>query len=357
MSNTNRCYYELELGPAISVIVPCLNERQYIQDCVISLLSQDMASEAFEIVIVDGVSNDGTPEILQKLAKQHPEVRLVNNPRRVTPAGMNAGIRAARGRFIAILGAHCHYEPTYLRTCVELLDEHPEASCVGGPILSLGRSDFGKAVAAAMSHPVGIGNARHRHPNYEGYAEGACYPVFRREVFDTIGFYDEFLIRNQDDELNYRLTKQGGKVFLSPRARCTYFVRETMRGLSRQYFEYGYWRVAVLRKHRMPASFRQLVPPTFLVGLVCSLAFAWLGPDPWRWAALVPPLVYVLLLLVAGVSHTRTHGLKVGVLFPIAAATMHVAYAAGFVGAAVKSVLFSTISSPPTNSQQYSQSR
>lgn len=341
----------------ISVVVPCRNEQPYIAATIASLLAQEAPPEGFEIVVADGQSDDGTREILHDLAKRNPAVRLVDNPRRITPAGMNVGIRAARGRYIAILGAHCHYEPTYLRTCVQLLDEHPEASCVGGPILSRGRSLLGQAVAAAMSHPVGIGNARHRQPNYEGYAEGACYPVFRREVFDRIGFYDEVLVRNQDDELNYRLTKQGGKVFLSPRARCTYFVRETLRALSRQYFQYGYWRVAVLKKHRMPASFRQLVPPVFLAGLVCSLVFAWLGPDPWRWAALVPPLAYVLVLLAAGASQAKTHGWKVGALFPIAAATMHVAYAAGFGWAGVKHGLASISSVPPANPEQYPQSR
>jgi len=298
-----------------------------------------------EVIVADGLSDDGTRAILEALAREYPELRVVDNPRRVTPCAMNAGIREARGRYIAILGAHCDYAADYLKTCVELLDEHPEVACAGGPIISAGRSLFGQAVAVAMSHPVGIGNARHRHPNFEGYAEGACYPVFRREVFEKIGLYDEMLVRNQDDELNYRLTKQGGKVFLSPRARSTYFVRETISSLFRQYFEYGYWRVAVIRKHRMPATFRHLVPLIFLIGLIASCMLALIVPAEWRLLMLLGPGVYVLILSGVGLHLSRRAGWKVGALFPVAAAVMHVAYAIGFLWGIVKGARASTVAS------------
>jgi len=315
----------------LSVVVPCFNEKMHIDVSVRSILAQERPCEGLEIIVADGGSDDGTRDILRILASQFSELRIVDNPGRITPQAMNAGIRAARGRYVAILGAHCHYASDYLRTCVELLEEHPEATCVGGPIVSKGTSPFGQAVAAAMSNFVGIGNAKHRHPDYEGYAEGACYPVFRREIFEQIGFYDENLVRNQDDELNYRLTKSGGKVFLSPRARSTYFVRETVRALFRQYFHYGYWRVAVLRKHRIPASLRQIVPPLFMA---CMLAIAVLGlllPGWWRITAAVLPLVYVATLCVVGVWAVGKAGWRVAFLFPVAAAIMHAAYAAGFV--------------------------
>jgi len=322
--------------PMLSVIIPCRNERRHIETCVKSILDQERPSGGMEVIVVDGLSDDGTREILKRLVKEHPELRVVDNPRRLTPCAMNAGIREARGEYIAILGAHCDYAADYLRTCVELLHEHPEVSCTGGPIISAGTSLFGQAVAAAMSHPVGIGNARHRHPNFEGYAEGACYPVFRKEVFETIGLYDEMLVRNQDDELNYRLTKQGGKVFLSPRARSTYFVRETVKSLFRQYLEYGYWRVAVIRKHRMPASFRHLVPLIFMIGMVASFMLAFIVPEDWRLLVLAGPCFYGFLLCGVGLSLSRRAGWKVGALFSIAAATMHVAYAIGFIWGVIK---------------------
>ncbi|MBX3348454.1 MAG: glycosyltransferase family 2 protein [Nitrospira sp.] len=338
--------------PVVSIVMPCRNERRYIQMAVESLLRQDFTTGALELLVVDGLSQDGTRDILSAIAHADSRVRIIDNPKRTTPCALNAGILAARGEYVAILGAHSEYATGYLRACVEVLERDLVVACAGGPINSRGKSDFGRAVAAAMSHPVGIGNARHRQPQYEGYAEGACYPVFRRAVFQEIGMYDEALIRNQDDELNYRLNKAGWKVFLTSRAQCTYFVRDTAKALFRQYFEYGYWRVAVLKKHGRPASLRQLVPATFLGGLISSFAFAWLGPDSLRVAALAPAMSYMLLLLGAGALQGLKQGGKVGLLFPLAASIMHFAYAAGFGWGAIKNALKPTSPVSPSNSDE-----
>jgi succinoglycan biosynthesis protein ExoA len=315
----------------ISVVIPCFNERRHIETCVRSIVNQKRPSEAIEILVVDGLSEDGTREVLMRLVHEYSELRILDNPRRITPCAMNIGIQKARGHYVAILGAHCEYSSDYLVTCVALLHEHPEVACAGGPAVSTGKSPFGRAVAAAMSHPVGIGNAKHRYPHYEGYAEGACYPVFRKEVFEKIGLYDETLIRNQDDELNYRLARYGEKVFISPRARYSYFIRETPSQLFRQYFDYGYWRVAVLRKHRIPASFRQIVPPIFVSITLASVIIGLSLPGWWRLTAGAIPLLYVATLLTVGVGIKNRAGWRPALLFPLAVAVMHVAHAAGFV--------------------------
>jgi hypothetical protein len=182
-----------------------------------------------------------------------------------------------------------------------------------------------------MSHPVGVGNAKHRFPHYEGLAEGACFPMFRTEAFERVGLYDEALIRNQDDELNLRVEKAGGKVFLSPRARCEYYVRETPAALFRQYFQYGYWRVAVLRKHRMPASWRQIAPVTFFVVLIAAASAGWfISGGSGLITAFVLPIAYASVLLGVGVRVATHRGFAEGLLFPAAAAIMHLAYASGF---------------------------
>jgi succinoglycan biosynthesis protein ExoA len=227
---------EKSMSPIISIVVPCRNERNHIEACLKSILSQQLPFGDLEVIVADGMSDDGTREILMRMAKEDRRLRVVDNLSRTTPCGFNAGIKAARGQYVGILGAHTQYASDYVRTCVKLLEEHPEVCCTGGPIISQGRSSFGRAVAVVMSHPVGVGNARHRFPDYEGHAEGACFPMFRREVFEKVGLYDENLIRNQDDEFNYRLTRAGEIVFISPRARSTYFVRETPSQLFRQYF-------------------------------------------------------------------------------------------------------------------------
>jgi succinoglycan biosynthesis protein ExoA len=319
-----------EAAPAVSVIVPCRNEKDHIEACLRSILAQEATLHGFEVIVSDGMSDDGTREILQQLAAEDPRLRVINNPGQITPCGMNAGIRHARGQYIAIMGAHTEYAPEYLRRCLEFLDEHPEVCCSGGPILTQGKSIFGRGVAAAMSHPVGVGNAKHRFPDYEGYAEGACYPMFRRETFYKVGFYDESLVRNQDDEFNYRVACNGGRIFISPRARCSYHVREHPLQLFWQYFQYGYWRVAVLRKHRLPASIRQLAPSTLLFLMLILLVVGLWLPGWWRLIAAVLPTAYASILVGAAAGVAIKQGLLVGFMFPFAAAIMHIAYAAGF---------------------------
>jgi glycosyltransferase involved in cell wall biosynthesis len=323
-------------APTVSVVVPCRNERQHVEASVRSILNQESPPGGFEVTVVDGQSDDGTQAILAALRTSHPALNIVANPLRVTPAARNIGIRHARGRFIAILDAHTLYAPDYLKTCVELLSEHPEVVCVGGPIESRGSRRFGRAVAVAMSHPVGVGNARHRFPHFEGYAEGACFPVFRREVFCRVGMYDESLVRNQDDEFNFRLRQSGERVFISPRARCVYLVRDHAAALVRQYFRYGFWRVAVWRKHRSLVSWRQLAPAGLLLLLLASLVAGLLLPAPWHLTAALVPLAYVATLVIAGLFRVRADGWRTALLVPLAMLLMHMSYAAGSVAGLIR---------------------
>ncbi len=318
--------------PTVSVVVPCRNEYAYIEEGVRSILGQDSPKGGFEVLVVDGMSSDGTREILDRLMLENPRLAVVDNPDYFTPHAMNAGIREAKGNFIAIMGAHTHYASNYIRTCVELFAEHPEVWCTGGPIESKGRSLFGRAVAVAMSHPIGVGNAKHRFSDFEGYAEGACFPMFRREVFDQIGLYDENLVRNQDDELNLRMALKGGKVYLSPRAKCLYYVREQPMRLFWQYFYYGYYRVAVLRKHKLPASLRQLAPVAFFPMSVMLFVGCMVLPFWWAVFGCVPFIAYGLVLISAGIWVAVQKRSPVGLIFPFAALIMHFSYALGFLG-------------------------
>ena len=334
--------------PTVSIVVPCRNEKDHIETCVRSILAQEPPPGGFEVMVADGMSDDGTRDILSRLVAEDARLRVIDNPSRITSCGMNAGIHEARGQYIAIMGAHTEYAPDYVRRCVELLGEHSEACCAGGPIVSRGKSIFGQAVAAAMSHPVGVGNAKHRFPDYEGYAEGACFPMFRKEIFDKVGLYDENLFRNQDDDFNYRVAGYGGKIFISPRAQCTYYVRETPSQLFRQYCQYGYWRVAVLRRHHLPASVRQIVPVAFFLLMLVLLVVGLFLPGRWRLIAAMLPAGYLSMLITAGAWVSMKHGILVGLMFPIAVAIMHMAYAVGFIGGVINGTgqRVSSVSSP-----------
>jgi hypothetical protein len=178
-----------------------------------------------------------------------------------------------------------------------------------------------------MAHPLGVGNAVHRYPNYEGYVEGAQFPAIRRWVFDRIGPFDEGLVRNQDDEFNYRMIRSGGKVYISPRVRYSYFVRSKARQLFRQYFQYGFWRIPVLQKHRRPTTLRQLVPALFYVSCIVLAMIGLIRGDVLTAVAL--PALYVAALVTASAAIAGREGIAVAACVPVAIATMHAGYAWG----------------------------
>jgi glycosyltransferase involved in cell wall biosynthesis len=254
--------------PLVSVVLPCRNEVSQIEQTLRSLLAQELPPGALEVIVADGRSDDGTRALLDRLGPSMPALRVVDNPGVFAPSGFNAGLRVARGRFVAILGSHATYSPDYLRRAVELLARRPDVDVVGGAIAVEGESRVERAVAAAFHHPFSVGGARWHDPTYEGAADTVFGAVYRREVFERIGPFDEALVRNQDDELNLRLTRSGGLIWHTPAMRSRYVPRGTLRQLFAQYRQYGYWKVLVIRKHRIPASPRHLVPGLFVAGLV-----------------------------------------------------------------------------------------
>src|SRR5688572_1516136 len=216
--------------PTISIVIPCRNEQDHIETCLRSILDQERPRGDVEVIVADGMSTDGTREILQKLAIEDSRLRIVDNPRQITPCGMNAGIKEARGRYVAIMGAHNRYAPDYVCRSVEVLEE-TGADNVGGAMICEAESYTQRAIAAAYHSPFSAGGARWHNPEYEGPADTVFGGVYRCEVFERIGFFDEGLVRNQDDEFNLRLTRAGGKIWQSPRIRSWYQPRSSLLSL------------------------------------------------------------------------------------------------------------------------------
>jgi len=315
--------------PFVSIVMPIRNEAGFIARGLEALLEQDYPADRYEIIVADGMSDDGTREIMAGLIERHPQIALIDNPGRIVSTGLNAAIERAKGDVIIRLDGHAEIARDFIRQNVALFAEHPEAWIVGGPIVHVGRNAFGKATAAAMSSPFGVGMATHRFPDYEGYAEGTAFPAIRNWVFERIGNFDEMLVRNQDDEFNYRVIRAGGKCYISPRVRYDYYVRDTVKKLYRQYFQYSFWRIPVIRKHRRPTSIRQLVPPVFFgTMLLLAIVGIWLR-NPW--IALALPVIYVVALVLIALPMVRKCGFAVASRVPLAMATMHFAYAVGMV--------------------------
>lgn len=313
--------------PVVTVVMPIRNEARFIENSLKSILAQDYPADRYEVIVADGMSDDGTREILRDLQREYKQIRVIDNPCRIVSTGLNAAIKQALGDIVIRIDGHTLVASDFLRQNVSLLEEHPEAWSVGGPMEHDARSHFGKAVVIAMSHPLGVGNARHHFLDYEGYADGASFPAIRRWVFNRVGNFDEKLVRNQDDEFNFRMTQAGGKIFISPRVRSKYFVREKLGQLFRQYFQYGFWRIPVVTKHRRPTTIRQIVPLLFYLAVI---ALAVIGL--WTQQALIAivlPLIYLAALYGVAATFLPQVGFSVAWRIPLAISVMHLAYALG----------------------------
>lgn len=300
-----------------------------MRQAVKSVLEQREPTGGFELIVVDGLSDDGTREILADLGAADPRLRVLDNPARITPVAMNMGIRAARGRYVAILGSHNRYGDGYLVAACEFLDSRSDVDNVGGSMFLEGNKLVQRAIAASFDSPLASGGARWHDAEYEGPADTVFGGVYRREVFDRIGYFDETLVRNQDDELNFRLTRSGGKIWQVGSMRSWYHPRDSLRALFRQYEQYGYWKVRVIAKNRRPASLRHVVPGGFLATLA-ALVLA----SPFSHVAAVSLAAVVGLYLVTVVSAALITAARSGWdlfrILPAVFVCQHFGYGIGF---------------------------
>jgi succinoglycan biosynthesis protein ExoA len=264
---------------SISVIVPCRNEAPYIDAFVDSALAQRLpAGHTLEIVIADGASDDGTAQRLAERARSDARLKILNNPQRITSAALNQAIAAAAGDTIVRMDVHTTYAPDYVAQCVKALRDS-SATCVGGAWRPVGQGWPQAAIARAFESRFGSGGAASRRADFTGEVDTVYLGAWRRHDLLRLGGFDETLVRNQDDELNLRIVRSGGRVWQSAAICSWYAPRASFRALFRQFHQYGYWKVPVIRKHRLPASPRHLVPFAF-VAMLAVLAGAGLVWQP-----------------------------------------------------------------------------
>jgi glycosyltransferase involved in cell wall biosynthesis len=318
----------------ISIIVPCRNEKAHIEPFLASLLSQKLPAETeLEVLIADGFSTDGTKEKLQEYAARHPWIQVLENPGRVVSTGLNRAIARASGDTIIRMDVHARYAEDYVEQCLAVLAE-TGADNVGGPAQTRARGYVQQAISAAYHSSFACGGARFHDINYEGEVDTVTFGCWRKDTFNKMGVFDEQLVRNQDDELNLRLTRMGGRIFQSPRIRCWYEPRASLRTLARQYSQYGYWKVRVIRKHRSPAALRHLVPAVF-VGSILVLALASIFSTAARWSLGAVLGAYVVANLAASVVICGWRRLCLFPVTPIVLAIYHFSYGLGFLGGLV----------------------
>jgi len=253
----------------ISIIIPCRNEAKHIAACIESVLQCGFPLENIkEFILCDGNSTDETAAIVSAFAKQYPFIQLLNNPEQTVPFALNRAIGKCSAPVIVRFDAHSTMQKNYINYALEVLANDTTVGNVGGIVVNQYENDTAACIAAAMQSRFGVGNASFRIADSDGYVDTVPFGIFRREIFETVGIYDTMLTRNQDDELNYRITQAGFNIFLDRRIKANYTVRGSLTQLWRQYFQYGYFKVLVNRKHQTVTSVRQLAPMLFVAGVL-----------------------------------------------------------------------------------------
>ncbi len=300
--------------PMVSAIMRCRNEARSIEKALMTVLKGDYPADRMELLVVDGMSTDGTREIVQKIAAEDSRIKLLDNPAKILPSATNIGIKAAQGEYIVALDAHLTYSRNYITKCIETI-QRTRADNVGGYWTTLPGADtsVAKAIAAALSSKFGIGNSTFRLSGLEQEVDTVPFGTYRKDLFDKIGLYDERLVRNQDIELNSRIRKAGGHIVISPEIKLNYYSRATYSGLKQQAFNNGLWGPYVVWLTGGGLYLRHFMPVFFVLGLITFTigAFFW---RPVKWVLLSYILLYVSTALVFSIKvaqHKKAHAILI----------------------------------------------
>ncbi|NIS68852.1 MAG: glycosyltransferase [Proteobacteria bacterium] len=318
--------------PFVSIIMAIRNEANFIARSLDALLAQDYPRDRMEIIVVDGVSEDETREVVSKCQMGNPkfEIRLLDNPDRIASSGLNAAIQEARGEIIVRVDGHAEIPPDYVGQCVEWLGR-TAADCVGGAVNSVGVSYLGEAIATAVSSLFGMGGPAFRTVDENAkptLTDTVPFGAFRRAVFERIGLFNTQMVRHQDYELNYRLRRAGGEIMLLPSARVTYYVRSTLSSLWRQYWQYGFWKGRFLRLHPRSLRIRHMIPPLFFLAVAISSILAVVSP--WGLRVLEFTLsTYGVFMITALIWLSRNGKSRYASLFPAVLACLHASWGLG----------------------------
>lgn len=315
--------------PFVSLLMPIRNEAEFIGDALQAVLAQDYPASHIEVIVADGISTDGTQDVVRKLSARCANLRLIANPGRIVSTGLNAALREARGEIIIRIDGHCEIAPDYVSRCVEHLMEE-DIDGVGGPIETIGETFGARAIALAMSSPFGVGGAAFRTvKDRKMLVETLAFPAYRRQAIEKAGLFDEELVRDQDDEYNYRLRKLGCRLLLAPDISSRYYSRSSLRSLWRQYFQYGFWKVRVMQKHPRQMRARQFVPALFVASLLLTLLVSAFFPVA-SGAFFAVAGAYLCASLAASLMAASKANWKLLPALPPTFATLHLAYGFGF---------------------------
>ncbi|MEI6289459.1 MAG: glycosyltransferase family 2 protein [Chloroflexota bacterium] len=321
------------MHPTVSIIIPCLNEEKRIKFLLDALIIQTYPKDRMNITIADGFSTDGTREIIKNFQEKNPELKIsvIDNTVGTIPAGLNFAINNSKGEIILRLDAHSAPYPDYVERSVQCLEDN-KGDNVGGiwEIKPGADTIFGRSIAAAASHPLGVGDAYYRHASSSSLVDTVPFGCYRRKLVETVGLYDETLLANEDYEFNARIRKYSGKIWLDSAIRSIYYSRPDLLSLAQQYFRYGFWKYKMLQRYPKTLRWRQALPPLFVSGLVLTFLLVLINSS-FGWLLLFEVISYFSLLLAGSILsavHKNDYFMLLGV--PLSIACMHFSWGSGF---------------------------
>lgn len=311
----------------VSIVIPCLNEKDYILRCLQSIAKQSYSKNLITTYVCDGGSNDGTIELINEFIVSNANFFVLNNIHKTTPYALNLGINESKADIIIILGAHSELDKNFVLKNVESFNIDSAIMCTGGVLENVYENHTSQIIGAAMSSAFGVGNAHFRTGAKSGFVDTVAFGAYKKEIFDLVGLFDEELIRNQDDEFNFRITNAGYKIYLNQDIKCKYFVRASFKKLFKQYYQYGYWKVFVGKKHKAITTIRQLIPLFFVLYL-----FLWLASIFVSWMAFklmsVFGILYVCLALLFAFKKSTSLAFIYSIAFTFF--ILHLSYGLGY---------------------------
>ncbi|HYG80151.1 MAG TPA: glycosyltransferase family 2 protein, partial [Pyrinomonadaceae bacterium] len=327
-------------APSVSVVIPCYNEERFIGKVLENLAGQYPA-ELYEIIVVDGMSTDETREVVAEFARRRPgiAVRLVDNPARNIPAALNLGINEARNELIVRMDAHSVPSENYVRRCVEVLAAG-EAAIVGMPwrIRPGAETRAARAIALAVAHPFGIGDAKYRlAPKAAEFVDTVPFGAFRKSLWLETGGFNEQLLANEDYDFHYRVRQRGGRILLDAEGHSAYFARESFKALATQYSRYGRWKARMVKEHPRSLRLRQMVAPAFVVSVLTLAALScWWRPALLGLGLVVVPYVALAVFFAFRLAR-RARELSLLPAIVLAFMIIHTAWGASFLAGLIRS--------------------
>lgn len=314
----------------ISIIIPCHDEDQFIQKCLDSIIGNDFPKDCIEVLVIDGMSSDGTREIVKRYSEHYSFIKLIDNIKMITPIAINIGIQASTGSHIMILSSHSKLTPSFIKSNIDNFNKSA-ADCIGGQLITMPakKTLTAQSIALALSHPFGVGNAYFRIGSKEPrYVDTVPFGCYKRAVFEKIGLFDDNLIRNQDLEFNLRLKRAGGKILLIPDLVSYYHARSNFKDLFKQNFWNGFWVIYGSKFAKVPFSIRHLVPFFFVTSVLGSLLLS-VPYNPLIYLLMVVMGLYLIINLFVSLRLSFKHSLKYLPFLIVSFFTLHFSYGIG----------------------------